>query len=140
MSSAAEASWSMSAEEALEKRGWIAGEVVADGTAHELRAGPGPIVRSLVRIGPSAGLGRIEGGISDVAPAKGIPLRGEYIGEVLATLCGGTSGDTDAEYVLPWTSPRNSGDVGDRGAAGNDGGASGLCSPGVLRPWIHCSR
>lgn len=77
MSKAAEASWSMSAEEALEKQGWIAGEVVADGIAQELRAEPGPIVRSLVRTGPSAGLGRIEGGMSDVAPAKGIPLRGE---------------------------------------------------------------
>jgi hypothetical protein len=78
-------------------------------------------------------------GISD-SVLEGIRDRGEYIGEVLAMLSGCTSGDTDAEYVLPWISARNSGDVGERGKAGRVGGAVGLCSPGVLRSWMHFSR
>jgi hypothetical protein len=85
----------------------------------------------------------MDGGISDRAAAlEGIRLRGEYIGEVLGMLSGCTSGDTEAEYVLPCGSPRNSGDVGDRGAEGRDGGGAGLCSwsPGALRSWMHFSR
>lgn len=76
-------------------------------------------------MGCSAGLGSTDGGISERVLFEGIPLLGEYVGDVPAALSGGISGDTDAEYVLPWTSPRNSGDVGERGAARRDCGAVG---------------
>lgn len=73
---------------------------------------------------------------------EGIRLRGENAGEVtlVAHPLGSMSGDTEAEYVLPATSPRTSGDDGEGGAGGMRWGAAMWLSPAVLRSCIHCSR
>ena len=117
MSSAADASWSISAEDACRICGWSTGEGLVDVAAQDPR--DDRRAPSQGWVGPNAGLGRIEEK-SIAVPVEGIRLRGENAGEVtlVGHPLGSMSGDTEAEYVLPATSPSTSGDDGEGGAGG----------------------
>lgn len=73
-------------------------------------------------MGPNAGLGSTDEATSEGMPVDGTWLRGEKTGDVsvIWVLTGPSSGDTEAEYVLPAYSGRTSGDVG-------EGGPGGMC-------------
>lgn len=138
ISRAADASWSTSAEDAMEYRDCITGEVLEEDTAHELRSERDGLSDGWV--GPSAGLGVMEDAKSGAVPI-GPPLRGENAGEIAsaAASVGVSSGDTEAED-RPDSSARASGDVGEGGAGGIRGEAIACRLPAVFRSSIHCSR
>lgn len=138
ISRAADASWSTSAEDATENRGWITGEVLEEDIAHEPRSERDGLSDEWV--GPSAGLGVMEGAKSVAIPVRP-RLRGENIGEIasVAASAGGISGETEAED-RPDSSARASGDVGEGGAGGIRGEVIVCRLPAVFRSCIHCSR